>query len=76
MSFDLEIVTNLKPESSHVDEFFFSRKSFVAEGKLGGEAGNVLTRRYRVTVLTVLPLSSVRRAVASLTTFIVSSFTT
>jgi hypothetical protein len=42
MSFDLEIVTNLKPESSQVEEFFLSRKSFVVEGTLTGEAGSVL----------------------------------
>ena len=42
MSFDLEIVTNLKPLSSHVQEFFSSRKSFAVEGTLDGEAGNVL----------------------------------
>lgn len=41
MSFDLEIVTSLKPESSQVEEFFVSRESFAVEGTLDGEGGNV-----------------------------------
>ena len=44
MSFDLEIVTNLKPLSSHVQEFFSSQKPAV-EGTLDGEAGNLLLTR-------------------------------
>jgi len=42
MSFDLEIVTSQKPETSQLAEFFLWHKSFAVEGKLGGEAGNVL----------------------------------
>ena len=45
MSFDLEIVTDLKPELSQVEEFFFSRNRFAVEGKLNGDAGNVLIAR-------------------------------